>query len=261
MAEKIYGFNESKSKVEVVDKATQDATDASQDERLSAVESKNTEQDTAIANKAISSVGASVDADNNLTITVAQADGTSKSGSVALPAGGGVELFVLSNSEFSITTTCTEIWPQTSAYALTEGSPGILTADKDLVILGQCNTRANSQSGYYGAALGSVSASKILTALKSMIFGVSDWSKVPVGTYTITGCGRTSSGSGSTNLNFTPGSQGYTIVLTVADDGSASLDASTYTLYGPRYPKGSNTISSVGNDITVYFCITSLSFS
>lgn len=43
-----YGFSESKSKVEVVDKATQDATDASQDERLSAVESKNTEQDTSI---------------------------------------------------------------------------------------------------------------------------------------------------------------------------------------------------------------------
>lgn len=72
----VYGFNEAKSKVQVVDKATQDATDAS--------------QNTAIANKAISSVGASVDDSNNLTITVKQADGTSKSGSVALPAGGEI---------------------------------------------------------------------------------------------------------------------------------------------------------------------------
>ena len=41
----VYGFNEAKSKVQVVDKATQDATDSSQNSRLSAVESKNTEQD------------------------------------------------------------------------------------------------------------------------------------------------------------------------------------------------------------------------
>ena len=41
----VYGFNEAKSKIAVVDKATQDATDASQNSRMTALETKNTEQD------------------------------------------------------------------------------------------------------------------------------------------------------------------------------------------------------------------------
>lgn len=45
MADNVYGFDDSKSKVQVVDKATQDATDASQDGRLTAIEAKDTEQD------------------------------------------------------------------------------------------------------------------------------------------------------------------------------------------------------------------------
>ena len=88
-----YGFDESKSKVEVVDKATQDAKDAS--------------QDTSIANKAVSSVGVAVDDSNNLTVTVAQADGTSKSGSVALPAGGEIEVEELVSKMESMTRTVT----------------------------------------------------------------------------------------------------------------------------------------------------------
>lgn len=41
----VYGFNEAKSKIAVVDKATQDEKDSSQDSRMTALETKNTEQD------------------------------------------------------------------------------------------------------------------------------------------------------------------------------------------------------------------------
>ena len=70
----VYGFNEAKSKIAVVDKATQDAKDSSQDSN--------------IANKALSNVGLTLN-EKNLMFSVEQADGTSKNASVELPVGGG----------------------------------------------------------------------------------------------------------------------------------------------------------------------------
>ena len=86
----VYGFDDSKSKVQIVDEESQSTKDA--------------EQDASITGKGISDIVATVDGDN-LAVTVKQADGTSKSGSVTLPAGGEIEVEEYGVPEVSTTLT------------------------------------------------------------------------------------------------------------------------------------------------------------
>ena len=73
---------------------------------------------TAINNKSVSNVGVTVDDDNNLTVTVEQADGTSKSGSVILPAGGEIEVEERVSMINDIINR-TVVYPQDFAYNIT----------------------------------------------------------------------------------------------------------------------------------------------
>ena len=67
----VYGFNEAKSKIAVVDKATQDAKDSAQD------------------NEVITSVGMSVDSNTSvLSLNLGKAGGGNVAGSVQLPSAG-----------------------------------------------------------------------------------------------------------------------------------------------------------------------------
>ena len=86
----VYGFDDSKSKVQIVDKESQSTKDA--------------EQDASITGKGISDIVATLDGDN-LAVTVKQADGTSKSGSVTLPKGGEIEVEDLGVPPVSATVT------------------------------------------------------------------------------------------------------------------------------------------------------------
>ncbi len=139
---------------------------------------------TAINDKSVSDVAMAVDADNNLSVTVKQADGTSKSGSVALP-GGEIEIKnygeVGATNKLTITLTSSESVSTSSTsnrtWYLFEAEDSYLSEglyyDPDSNTIKKCGLKTikQTQSGTLATSLYNSNVSRLLSYFQNALVG------------------------------------------------------------------------------------------